>query len=105
MACFLVSFVNKGLWTLVVVTTLVNVVLRSLGVLACVVFPVLIVVTALSFVNVLPIALVVPACWELVILVVAAYWEFVVLIVVTTTSFVGPVSISLVVVSFLFNRF
>ena len=49
MACFLVSFVNRGLWTLVVVTTLVNVVLRSLGVLAFVVFPVLILVTALSF--------------------------------------------------------
>ena len=67
MASILVSFVNRGLCTLVVVTTLVNVVLRSLGVLACVVFPVLIVVTALSFVNVLPIALVVLACWELVI--------------------------------------
>ena len=63
MASFLVSFMNKVRFTLIVVTTLsfVNVVPISMVVLACVVLVVLIVVTTLSFVNVVPISLVVVA--------------------------------------------
>ena len=55
---------------------------------------VLIVVTTLSFVNVVPISLVV-----------VAYKVLVVLIVVTTLSFVNVVPISLVLVAYLFKRF